>query len=378
MAAEMLAQAGCQVILAEAKPSPGRKLLMAGKSGLNLTKDEPSDLFNSRYYEASVHLDPILAAFGNEDVRSWAEELGQELFTGSTGRVFPRAMKASPLLRAWLEKLRNMGVDLRNRWRWTGWNDAGCLFDTPEGTRTVSTDMTVLALGGASWRRLGSDGAWAKTFAEAGIATRPFAPSNAALSIAWSHHMERTFGAPLKQVRLSAGHEEVTGECVVTRNGLEGSAIYALTRPLRAGVPLKIDLMPDWSLDKVSARLAKDHGRSSQSNRIRKALGLPAAKIALLQEAHHPLPRDPEQLAGLIKALEVQHDGLRPLDEAISTAGGVSWDALTPELMLRDRPGTFVCGEMIDWEAPTGGYLITACLATGRWAGTMAGRYAKT
>ncbi len=375
MAAEALLSAGRKVILAEAKPSLARKFLMAGKSGLNLTKaDSPGD-FRAAYGSAASRLDPMLSAFGPQDVQDWATGLGQSLFTGSTGRVFPEAMKASPLLRAWLGRLEGMGLTRRTRWRWTGWNGDTFTFDTPEGSETLAPAVTVLALGGASWARLGSDGFWTRQFREAGIALTPFAPANAGLDIHWSAHMTRHFGAPLKNVAFRAATLNSRGEAVVSARGLEGGGIYPLTPALREGAPLLLDLAPDLSETEVAERIEQAGARQSLSNTLRKSLSLAPVAQAMLQECARPLPRDGASLAALVKALEVPFAGLRPMDEAISTAGGVPFAALDDGLMLKNRPGVFCAGEMLDWEAPTGGYLLTACFATGLWAGRHAALY---
>lgn len=376
MAAGELARAGIETVLVDAKPSVARKFLMAGKSGLNLTRDEPPAAFLSAYGEAADWLRPMLDAFGPGDVQDWARGLGQALFTGSTGRVFPKAMKASPLLRAWLAQLDGEGVTIRTRWRWTGWREGAVLFDTPEGPRGLRPRATVLALGGASWPRLGSDGAWAPILAKEGVDLAPFRPANVGLCVEWTAHMRRHFGKPVKSTRLSAGDTVTRGEYVISQRGLEGGAIYALSRDLRAQAPLLADLCPDLPLAKVATRLARPRGGTTLSNHLRKTLRLDPARIALLMEFGSP-PSDPTALAGLIKSLPIRHAGLRPLSEAISTAGGIRRAALTGGLMLRARPGTFAAGEMLDWEAPTGGYLLTACLATGRHAGRAASAWLK-
>ncbi len=363
MAAETASRAGARVLVADRMPAPARKFLMAGKSGLNLTKAEGPDPFRAAY--GCPRLEPMLDAFGPAEVRAWAEGLGQALFTGTTGRVFPVAMKASPLLRAWLARLEAAGTVLRTRWDWTG----GTGFATPDGPVEVRAGAVVLALGGASWSRLGSDGRWAGRLAAEGLPVAPFAPANAGLSVEWSAHMAPHLGRPVKNTALVVGGTARRGEFVISERGLEGGGIYAVSAAVRAGAALAIDLKPDLEVAEVSRRLAR--ARGSISNRLRKALGLDPAAIALLMEFARPLPADP---AAIVKRLPVAHDGLRPLDEAISTAGGLSWAALDDRLMLRDRPGTFACGEMLDWEAPTGGYLITACLATGAWAGQAAAR----
>ncbi|RRH78031.1 TIGR03862 family flavoprotein [Falsigemmobacter faecalis] len=370
MAAGELARAGYAVHIAEAMPSPARKLLMAGKSGLNITKDEPSAALLAQYGGAADWLAPILAGFGPQEVKAWAEALGQPVYTGSSGRVFPLVHKASPLLRAWLAELEGLGVQMHRRWRWTGFAGADLCFETPEGAVQVTPAPVVLALGGASWSRLGSDGSWAAILEREGVELAPFAPSNAGLLIGWSAFMEKHFGAALKGLRLSAGDIALRGEAVISARGLEGGGLYPLTPALRAGAVLRLDLFPDLTEAALAARLAKTAGGSA-ANRLRKA-GLDAAKQALVMEVARPLPAEPAALAALLKHLPVPHQGPRPLDEAISTAGGVTRAAVDDGLQLRARPGVFVAGEMLDWEAPTGGYLLTACLATGRHAGRAA------
>ncbi|MCH2076344.1 MAG: TIGR03862 family flavoprotein [Rhodobacteraceae bacterium] len=363
-AAEVLLARGHAVTLVDHKPSLARKFLMAGKSGLNITKDEPvGDLQRTI---GCPQLDPMLAEFDAADVRAWADGLGQEVFTGSSGRVFPVAMKASPLLRAWLARLEPM--DRRLGWRWVGFDGAGHDFDTPEGREHLGADVTVFAFGGASWARLGSDARWLPAFEEAGIPMVPFAPANMGLCVDWSRHMERYFGAPIKNVALNCAGRRVVGEFVLSRAGLEGSLIYALSPELRTGAPLFLDLKPGLSEAEVAARLAKRPAKESLSNRLRKALGIAGPLAALLQEFGRPL----DDLPSKVKALPLHHTGARPLDEAISVAGGVAWGALDDGLMLRAKPGMYCAGEMLDWEAPTGGYLITASMATGRWAGRAA------
>ncbi|MGQ0611528.1 MAG: TIGR03862 family flavoprotein [Paracoccaceae bacterium] len=365
MAAEELARAGLRVILAEARPSPARKFLMAGKSGLNVTKDEPPDRFAS-HYDCPDLLRPMLDAFGPVEVQLWCRELGQEVFTGTSGRVFPIAIKASPLLRAWLRRLEGLGAELRTRWRWTGFEGGGLAFDTPQGREVLHPCVTVLALGGASWSRLGSDGAWVLILQAAGVTVAPWKPANMGLAVAWSPYMARHFGAPVKGAALLAGSQRERGEFVVSARGLEGGGIYAVARAVREGADLRVDLMPDLAPAEVEARLARMKPGETLANRLRK-LGLSAVAAALVMEWGKGQP-----LAEAIKRLTLRHAGPRPLDEAISVAGGVAWDSVTGGLELRARPGVFVAGEMLDWEAPTGGYLLTACLATGRWAGRAA------
>lgn len=362
MAAEVAARAGCAVRVFDRMPSPARKFLMAGKSGLNITKAEAG--FAEAY--ACPPLRPMIDAFGPDDVRAWMDGLGQSSFVGSTGRVFPDAMKASPLLRAWMARLDGVGVTLHRRARWTGWDGDALTF---EGVAPVTPEATVLALGGASWRRLGSDGAWA---AQLRGRTAPFAPSNVGFVVDWSDHMARHFGAAIKNTGLIVNGVTHRGEFTLSRHGIEGGGLYPLTPALRGGAPLALDLKPDLTEAQVRDRL-RGRGKASLSNHLRRALRLTPAQIALLQEFARPLPDDP---APAIKHLPVPLRGPRPLDQAISTAGGLRWDAIDETLMLRDRPGTFAAGEMLDWEAPTGGYLLTACLATGAWAGRHAADYA--
>lgn len=376
MAAEVLAKAGHKVVIAEAKPSPGRKLLMAGKSGLNLTKAEAEDRFNARFRESQRPLTPMLAEFGPAQVIDWAESLGQEVFTGSSGRIFPTAMKASPLLRAWLARLDDLGVTLHRRWRWTGWDADEALFATPDGPQRLHPAVTVLALGGASWARLGSDGAWAGTLTACGVPVSSFRPANMGLKVHWSAPMTRYFGVPIKNLALKVGSRTVRGEAMISQRGLEGGGIYAISREVREGGALLLDLMPDLRPEMVAKRFSHAQGKSSLSNYLRKSLRLAPAKVALLREFGRPMPDDTAARVALIKNLPIRHSGPRPMDEAISTAGGIRWDGLDDGLMLLARPGVFAAGEMLDWEAPTGGYLLTACLSTGHWAGRAAAEWA--
>ena len=372
MAAEALALAGRSVLVAEAKPTVGRKLLMAGKSGLNLTGEAPAADFAAAYTAGGDWLAPLLADFGPAAVRDWTAGLGIATFAGSSGRVFPVGMKASPLLRAWLGRLEAAGVGLRTRWRWTGWDGPAARFETPAGARRVIAAVTVLALGGASWARLGSDGAWATILAAEGVPLAPFRPSNVGFTVAWSPAMARHFGAAVKPVRLSAGGRSVAAEFVVGARGIEGGGVYALADLLRDGAGLTLDLAPGRTEADLAARLARPRGKDSRANRLRKALGLAPVKLALLRELAPGALDVPAATAAALKALPVPLLGPRPLDEAISTAGGVRREGLDARLMLRARPGVFCAGEMIDWDAPTGGYLLTACLATGRHAGRAA------
>lgn len=371
MAAETLAKAGRKVTIIEGKPSAGRKFLMAGKSGLNLTKDEPLDTFIRAYGPSADWLYPMISQLDPVEVMAFAEDLGQPVFTGTTGRVFPKTMKASPLLRAWLQRL---DATMHLRWRWTGFDGDALTFDTPDGPQTLSPNVTVLALGGASWSRLGSDGAWAPILAGKGVELAPFQPSNMGFRVDWSDHMAAHFGTPLKNIALIAGDMRQRGEAVVSHRGLEGGGIYAVSSAVRDGANLSFDLLPDRPVEGLISRLKKRPKKQTMTKALT-GLGLDPLKRALLQEFARPLPEDPAALAALIKSLPVKHDGPRPIDEAISTAGGVPQTSLTSGLMLEAIPGMFVAGEMLDWEAPTGGYLINACLATGRWAGIHANLY---
>ena len=364
IAAEEMAKAGAKVLLAEAKPTVARKFLMAGKSGLNITKNEPLADFQTRY--DSDWLEPMLAEFGPEDVQEWVRGLDQEVFTGTSGRVFPVAMKASPLLRAWLGRLANLGVEIRTRWRWSGWQGDALLFETPLGQQLIRPRVTVLALGGASWSRLGSDAAWVPWLREKGVEVSPFRPANMGFNVEWSGHMTRHFGQAIKGAELRAGEHRVRGEFVLSARGVEGGGIYAVSRPLREGAALTVNLLPDLSREAVAARIARGKTSDTLGNRLRK-IGLSPAAAALVQEFGRELP-----LTVALTDLPIRLSGPRPLDEAISVAGGIARAALTKDLELKSLPGVFACGEMLDWEAPTGGYLLTGCWATGRWAGQKA------
>jgi uncharacterized flavoprotein (TIGR03862 family) len=371
MAADRLSALGIRVTMVDAMPSVGRKFLMAGKSGLNLTKSEPADVFGA-VFSTPDHLAPMLAKFGAGDVGRWAQQLGCSTFVGSSGRVFPDVMKASPLLRSWMHRLNEAGVTLNTRWRWTGWDGTAAMFDTLQGVQSITADATVLALGGSSWSRLGSDGKWATTLADHNVELAAFGPVNMGFGVEWSDHMHAHFGSPLKSIRLITPNTTIKGECVISNRGLEGSAIYAVSRDLRDSGSLAMDLIPDVTIDQAAERLAKPRGKTSLSNHLRKALRLDDAKRALLNECARPLPQDPMELAKTIKSLPIPITGPHPIDEAISTSGGVAWSALDEQLMLNVRDGVFCAGEMLDWDAPTGGYLITGCLSTGRWAGDAA------
>ena len=368
MAAERLAQAGLGVVVHDRMPSVARKFLMAGRGGLNLTHSEPLEDFAARYGAARRTVTRWIDAFSPADLTQWVEGLGQPTFVGSSGRVFPKAMKASPLLRAWLARLETLGVNIRTRSCWTGWRDGALAFETPEGERLERPDAVLLALGGASWPRLGSDGAWT---AWLDAPTTPFRPANVGFDVAWSPlFRERFAGRPLKGIALGHGDRSVRGEAMIAGYGLEGGAVYALSAVLRDAVEaaghaeLRIDLKPDMDIERLTARLDRPRGKASLSNHLRKTAGLEPAAVALLHEAG-PLPAEPRALARRIKALPLILTGVQGLERAISSAGGVRLDGVDARLMLRDRPGVFVAGEMLDWEAPTGGYLLQASFASG-------------
>ena len=382
MAAEVLARGGAGVTVYDAMPSAGRKFLMAGRGGLNLTHSEALPEFLMRYGEAQPRLATAIEAFPPARLRAWSEALGQPTFIGSSGRVFPTAFKASPLLRAWLRRLDAMGVQLALRHRWTGWNDDGqLLFQTPDGKRAVNARTTVLALGGASWPRLGSNGAWVETLAARGVAISPLRPANCGFAVAWSEILRDRFeGHPLKGIALSFGSHAVRGEAVITRTGIEGGAIYALSAHLRESIGssgqaiLHVALRPDLGMQDLMAQLSRPRGRQSLSNFLRKAAHLSPAAIGLLQEAAIasgvPLSSlSSVSLAGLINDVPVELKGVAPIARAISTAGGISFDEVDADFMIRRLPGVFTAGEMLDWEAPTGGYLLQASFATGAAAG---------
>jgi uncharacterized flavoprotein (TIGR03862 family) len=379
MAAEAAAQAGAAVLVADHMPSPARKLLIAGRGGLNLTHSEALPQFLKHYGAAEPHLTPHIHAFPPEALIAWVEGLGQSCFVGSSGRVFPRAMKASPLLRAWMARLSALGVRLVTRHRWLGFAaDGTARFATPDGEVQIKASATILALGGASWPRLGSDGAWPALLP--GIATRPFAPSNMGFAIPWSEHLRQRFaGTPLKRIALSFRGITQRGEAMITEAGIEGGAVYTLSAAIRdaleaqPSVTLHLDLRPDVSLADLTARLAGRRGSLSLANHLRRNAGLAPVGIALVQEV---LMAGPEQgdLAALIKALPLHVTGCFPIARAISSAGGLAWSEVDENLMLRRLPGVFACGEMLDWEAPTGGYLLQACFSMGRAAGLAAGR----
>jgi uncharacterized flavoprotein (TIGR03862 family) len=346
---------------------------MAGKSGLNITHNEDLESFLSRYGTSRARLEPHLRTFGPDQIRDWCAGLGVETFVGSSGRVFPTAMKASPLLRAWLRRLDGLGCTIHYRHTWTGWDDENnAVFQTPDGETRAHADITILALGGGSWKRLGSDGKWMEILQSAGINCNPFKPANCGFDLAWTDHLiAKCAGQPVKAVTLTCGPQTVRGEFVISKTGIEGSAVYAISATLRdqwleTGVgTVTLDLCPDRTLDDVTARLAKPRGKNSLGNHLRKTLGLDATKTALIFEVtSRETLADPAKLAQTIKSLALTITKPRPIDEAISTAGGVAWDELDDTFQLKKRPGTYCLGEMVDWEAPTGGYLLSACLGS--------------
>jgi uncharacterized flavoprotein (TIGR03862 family) len=382
MAAEVLASGSAHVTVYDAMPSAGRKFLMAGRGGLNLTHSEALPAFLARYGGATPRLAAAISAFPPESLREWSEALGQPTFVGSSGRVFPKAFKASPLLRAWLRRLDSIGVQLKLRHRWTSWEDDGQLsFQTPEGKPVVEARATVLALGGASWPRLGSDGAWVEILSAKGVTISPLRPANCGFTVAWSDIFHDRFeGHPLKGIAVSFGPHTVRGEAVITRAGLEGGAIYTLSSELRGAIvdsgqaTLHIALRPDLEMQDLMARLSRPRGRQSLSNFLRKAVHLSPAAIGLLQETAIASgvslsSLSTASLAGLINAVPIKLNGLAPIARAISTAGGISFDEIDSDFMIRRMPGIFAAGEMLDWEAPTGGYLLQASFATGAAAG---------
>ncbi len=373
MAAEVLSAAGARVVVAEAMPTPARKFLMAGKSGLNLTRDEPLPGFMAKFTGgASGYFHTKDEVFGPDQVMAWARGLGIGLFTGSTGRVFPVGMKASPLLRGWLARLRGQGVEIRTRWRWCGL-EGGFRFETPEGARVIVPQVAVLALGGASWPRLGSDASWVPVLRAAGVEVAPFRPANMGLRVDWSPAMARFLGAAVKGVAIRAGAVAGRGEWVISRHGIEGGGIYELAAMIRDGAAAEVDLAPDLDLAALTERFRRPRGRLSLGNWLRRILGDPV-RVALLLEWGKPLPDSAGGWAARAKSLPLRHDGPMGLDRAISSAGGIACASVSPDLELRALPDIFVAGEMLDWEAPTGGYLLTGCLATGRRAGLAAMR----
>lgn len=391
MAAERLVAAGCTVDLYDAMPSVGRKFLLAGRGGLNLTHSEPFEAFAARYGERRAQVEPLLRRFDADALRAWVHALGIETFVGTSGRVFPREMKAAPLLRAWLHRLRASGVRLHMRHRWTGWQADGALrFATPQGETAVRADALILACGGASWPRLGSDGAWVGPLGARGVAARPLQPANCGFDVAWTPFFaERFAGQPLKSVVLEVRdhggqHFRRKGEFVVTSTGVEGSLVYAASALLRDEIAATgqatatLDLLPDWTPERVLAAVAHPRGSRSMGSHLKSRLNLDAVRSALLHEVlDKAAMQDAARVAATLKALPLTLLRPRPVDEAISTAGGVRFEDLDEGLMLRALPGVFCAGEMLDWEAPTGGYLLNACMASGLVAGEGASAWLK-
>jgi len=382
MAAEVLTQGGAGVTVFDAMPSAGRKFLMAGRGGLNLTHSEPLPAFLARYREAAPRLEGAVSAFSPDRLREWSGALGQPTFVGSSGRVFPQSFKASPLLRAWLRRLDSQGVRFAFRHRWLGWDEAAPLrFRTTDGERLIEARATVLALGGASWPRLGSDGAWLEPLAAKGIAISPLRPANCGFTVSWSNVFRDRFeGQPLKGVAFGLGAQTIRGEAMITRSGIEGGAIYALSAELREAIGqigeavLHIALRSDLETNEITARLSAPRGKQSLTNFLRKVTNLSPVAIGLLHEGAISSSRSlssllPAELAKLINAVPIKLTGVAPIARAISTAGGIAFDELDESFMLRKLPGVFAAGEMLDWEAPTGGYLLQASFATGAAAG---------
>ena len=380
MAAEVLSQAGIRVDVYDGMPSVGRKFLLAGVGGMNITHSEAYPAFLSRYAERAPQIAPLLRGFDADALCQWIHELGIEIFIGSSGRVFPTDMKAAPLLRAWLKRLRDSGVVIHTRHRWLGWDASGALrIASPQGEISVNPDATLLALGGGSWSRLGSDGAWMLPLEQRGVDLAPLQPSNCGFEVqAWSELMVSKFaGAPLKNIAIGLNDDiPRLGECVITATGIEGSLIYALSAPIREEINrygaavIHIDLLPGRPVDKLQAALSKPRGSRSMAKHLHSQVGIDGVKAALLRELTDAETfADPALLARAIKALPLTLVKTRPLDEAISSAGGVRFEAMDERLMLKALPGVFCAGEMLDWEAPTGGYLLTGCFASGRAAG---------
>ncbi|MFW2513443.1 NAD(P)/FAD-dependent oxidoreductase [Demequina sp. SO4-13] len=383
MAAEVLARAGVTVTVHERMPSPGRKFLLAGHGGLNLTHTEDREAFIARYGDSAERIAPMVAEFGPQDLRQWAADLGEPTFVGSSGRVFPQAFRATPLFRLWLARLGELGVQIDRRTAWTGWADTGSLLITDEAgdTREVTSDVTIFALGGASWPHLGADGTWTAPFAERGVAVTPLRAANVGVRIDWSAvFADRYAGKPLKNVSLTVqghGAAPARGDVMLTRTGIEGGPVYAAGAAIRDALDaaaehedgrcvLEVDLRPDLGVEQLVKRLRQRRPKDSASNWLRRSIGLDPTSIGLLREsAGGTLPHDAESTAALVKATPVAVTGTMPIDRAISTAGGIAWSEVDEHLMLRRLPGTFVAGEMLDWEAPTGGYLLQASFSMG-------------
>lgn len=370
MAADFASRSGVEVTLADSMPTFGRKFLMAGKSGLNLTMHEDDITFQTRIIHNNTTIEKALEEFGPIEVIEWANSLGIKTFVGSTGRVFPTEMKASPLLRNWISRLDELGVSRQNRWKLKSISNKVATFETPQGLLNKSADGIVLALGGASWPKLGSNGDWKSLFDPAELES--FQASNCSFIVKWSIKMSKYFGQPLKSIKLSAGSQSSRGEIIISQKGIEGGGIYSLSAQLKKGEDLILDLLPDWDNDKILKLLTIPWGKSSSSNILRKRLKLEPIKQAILREFAMDVFKEPALLTKSIKSLKIPLNGTGPIQTAISTSGGVKMGSIDENFMLRGRPGVFCAGEMLDWDAPTGGYLITTCLATGRMAGKRA------
>ena len=375
MAAEVLATAGVTVTVYDRMPSPARKLLLAGHGGLNITHSEDSERLLTRYGASAGRLAPSVGSFSPADLREWCSGLGEPTIVGSSGRVFPRSFRATPLVRSWLTRLALLGVTIERRQRWTGWTEdgAGLRFTGVDGATTeVVSDVTVFALGGASWPRLGSDGGWVGPFSDRGVAVAPLRPANVGVRVGWTDvFADRFEGSPLKQVRVTVDGRSSRGDAMVTRAGLEGGPVYAIGAAIRAALDrgrcvVDVDLRPDLGVDQLTERLGRRRPKDSGTTWLRRSLGLDPVAIALMREAGGgALPADAAAAAALVKAVPVVVKGTMPIERAISTAGGIRWSEVDESLMLRAMPGTFVAGEMLDWEAPTGGYLLQGSFSTG-------------
>ena len=370
MAADFAGRSGVKVTLVDSMPTFGRKFLMAGKSGLNLTMNEDDVTFQTRIIQNNTTIEKALEEFGPIEVIEWANSLGIKTFVGSTGRVFPTEMKASPLLRNWISRLDELGVSRQNRWKLKSLSNKVATFETPQGLLNESADGIVLALGGASWPKLGSNGDWKSLFDPAEVES--FQASNCSFVVKWSMKMSKYFGQPLKSIKLSAGSQSSRGEIIISQKGIEGGGIYSLSAQLKKGEDLILDLLPDWDNGKILKLLTMPWGKSSSSNVLRKRLKLEPVKQAILREFAMDVFKEPALLTKSIKSLKIPLNGTGPIQTAISTSGGMKMGSIDENFMLRSRPGVFCAGEMLDWDAPTGGYLITTCLATGRMAGKRA------
>jgi uncharacterized flavoprotein (TIGR03862 family) len=373
MAADIAIRNGLKITVIDSMPTFGRKFLMAGKSGLNLTMNEDALRFKNRIIQDNKLIGKALDEFGPNEVIKWVNSLGIETFTGSTGRVFPKSMKASPLLRKWINQLVDLGVLLKTRWKLIGISDTTATFQTPEGIVNESADGIILALGGASWPKLGSTGDWQSLFNSEDIES--FQPSNCSFLVSWSLKMSKYFGEPIKSIKLDAGHQSSRGEIMISKEGIEGGGIYPLSSALKKDLELKLDLLPDWNIEKISRLLTLPRGKASYSNILRKRLKLEPIKQAILREFAMDAFGEPNLLAKNIKSLRIPLNGTGPIQTAISTTGGIKLGSIDESFMLRSHPGVFCAGEMLDWDAPTGGYLLTTCMATGRMAGKFTSQF---